>query len=219
MLPRPKFLQTSAATTGSSSENKLGKVRQRAHQEGIWALHFYISIPRNVTPCLFKSDCHDEFPLDQLIQRILSQCPDFVHPIEREDVERVDREDLEHLHVSLSKIINCPKHLLDPFTRQVCQEFPKAHLKRFKWVVSWCRVIVRFSGLKIYQNETKTRSFLALDLDRKSTQSLLPMVAFVDRMVRAFGWDTFYNVLSAPLNPISPQTFMHVLLGGRVIID
>lgn len=52
---------------------------------------------------------------------------------------------------------------------------------------------LRFDQCGLYQNESQTRSFLALDCDHRSNQVIFPLIVAVDEALRAFGFPAFYQ--------------------------
>ncbi|TGZ60526.1 hypothetical protein CRM22_008477, partial [Opisthorchis felineus] len=89
---------------------------------------------------------------------------------------------VDDVHVSLSKTWPLRYHWIDSLEDKLRNTFQ--NLSRFD---------IRFSGLELFINEERSRSFIGLILSRESSEHLKPIVASVDHCVHAFCGPGYYK--------------------------
>ncbi|KAJ7997809.1 hypothetical protein DPEC_G00215980 [Dallia pectoralis] len=87
----------------------------------------------------------------------------------------------DEFHLSLSKTVVLKHHWIQPFMQSL--RTGMAHVNRF---------ICTAEKLKVYCNDDKTRTFLAMEVSTGQTQ-LLELMKAVDSILMEFNLDTFYK--------------------------
>lgn len=149
-----------------------GKVRTVPHTAGQWACHVYIVGNANgYLPITrtgeFNPKANEQ--IQMLTEKLKKRCPK-IQPIEEP-------------HLSLSKTFYAKHWHLERL-----QEGLTVAMKGF----TLHQII--FDRLTRYGNEEGTRSFLALDCDKATSQSLEPAIDAIDQVLRRFGFESFYAV-------------------------
>ncbi|XP_077165905.1 U6 snRNA phosphodiesterase 1 isoform X1 [Paroedura picta] len=84
-------------------------------------------------------------------------------------------------HISLSQSVVLRHHWINPFVQSL-----KEHLSSFQ------RFVCRADQVKIYTNDTKTRTFVGLEISAGHAQ-FLELVSEVDRVMEEFNLSPFYK--------------------------
>lgn len=153
------------------------KIRNKAHIDGLWSVHFFLSLP-------FGEE------LKTLVKETLDSCPDHVHSINFiEDEARQTFSsslDLEHFHVSLSRMIYVAEYIKDRIIKT-------SQSKLLSFAYSFPEKIAFKNQLGFYANDQHTRCFIALDFEEESTECFMPLIREIDGIVTSFGYDPFYS--------------------------
>ncbi|XP_054856857.1 U6 snRNA phosphodiesterase 1 [Eublepharis macularius] len=88
---------------------------------------------------------------------------------------------MAEFHISLSQSVVLRYHWINPFVQSL-----KEHLSSFH------RFVCRADQVKIYTNETKTRTFIGLEVSSGHSQ-VLELVSEVDRVMEEFSLAPFYK--------------------------
>ncbi|KER31580.1 hypothetical protein T265_02218 [Opisthorchis viverrini] len=105
---------------------------------------------------------------------------------------------VDDVHVSLSKTWPLRYHWIDSLADKLRNTFQ--NLSRYVVTIVpliFIRFDIRFSGLELFINGERSRSFIGLILSRESSEHLKPIVASVDQCVHAFCGPRYYKVGTA----------------------
>ncbi|GAA57538.1 UPF0406 protein, partial [Clonorchis sinensis] len=101
---------------------------------------------------------------------------------------------VDGVHVSLSKTWPLRYHWIDSLADKLRNTFQ--NISRYLVTVMpliFIRFDIRFSGLELFINEERSRSFIGLTLSQESSEHLKPIVASVDQCVHAFCGPGYYK--------------------------
>ncbi|CAG9793877.1 unnamed protein product [Diatraea saccharalis] len=118
-----------------------------------------------------------KYPKEDILQKFINkiECT-----INRDLKEFCHRQ--EDFHISLSKTVVLQYHLIKPFSKSLQEVF--TDVEGFE---------LEFSSVKIYCNENKTRTFIALEVDYYAKKSLLQLCQKVDLVLKEFKLPLFYE--------------------------
>ncbi|KAG0004649.1 nuclear protein localization protein 4, partial [Entomortierella chlamydospora] len=162
-------------------ERHQGRVRTRAHIDGSWPVHVYLSVKLSgdlfdIVSTLVKSARKTVPSTVSLLQSIETQKTPKAVPAEAKTAE-----DATELHISLTRPLYLQELHIGRFVSEVRDAFKNR--KRFN---------LSFSGVQSFSNDEKTRSFLSLRVGSGHAE-IESLVAEMDVIVGRYSQPTFYS--------------------------
>lgn len=118
-----------------------------------------------------------KYPKEEILQNLIDKIQTEINKELKESCVRCG-----DFHISLSKTVVLHYHLITPFTKSLQES-----LGEIEWFD------LEFSNIKVYCNDDKTRTFIALEVDYFAKKHLLQLSQKVDEVLEEFNLPLFYE--------------------------